>query len=44
MNALTLVELIFVRLEVARSVSLLKSGILHLLLNPRKYSFEGVHL
>ena len=43
-NALILVKLIFVRMEVARSMSLFKSGVLHLRLNPRKCSFEGVHL
>ena len=43
-NGLTLAKLIFVRIEVARSMSLFKSGILHLPFNPRKFSFEGVHL
>ena len=43
-NALTLVKLIFVRMKVARSMSLFKSGVLHLRLNPRECSFEGVHL
>ena len=43
-NALTLVKLIFVRMEVARSMSLFKSGNSTLALNPRKCSFEGVQL